>query len=171
MVTVAVVAILAVVAVPSLRDVVQNNRLRAGANELVAALQAARMEAVRLNSRSLVCRSTDGATCANSGGDWTAWVVMADVNHDGNVDDLVRTGSASASVQIANSPAIEDGTIVFRPDGMARTDAGLPLEANLAVCIPSSSLPENRRIVSIAAGSRFSVSHGNDTACAAPTDP
>lgn len=170
MVVVAVVAILAIVAIPNLRDVVQNNRLNAGANELVASLQSARMEAVRLNAPASFCRSEDGTTCANDDGPWDFWVVMADTDRDGT-QDLVRSSAASAGVMIANSPAIEDGTITFSPDGLARTDAGMPLQANLGVCMTSDSLPENQRLVEISAGSRFSTSRFNAPTCPDPADP
>lgn len=171
MVTVTVIAILAVVAIPNLRDVVLNNRIRAGANEFVASLQSARMEAVRLNARAVVCRSTDRATCANSNGDWTSWVVLSDVDHDGAVDDLVRTSTANPALLIRSSAAIANGAITFWPDGMARTAAGVPLDANVGVCVSGSALPQNSRVVTIRTGSRFRTAAGNLSGCTAPSDP
>ena len=170
MVTVAVIAILAVVAIPNLRDFVHNNRLRAASNELVASLQAARMEAVRLNSPALVCRSTDGTTCAGSNGNWATWVVLADVDKDGD-NDLVRTGTVDPRILVATSAAVANGTVRFSPDGLARTAAGLPLEANVGACITGTALPENRRLVTIRSGSRFMVARDADTGCAAPSNP
>jgi type IV fimbrial biogenesis protein FimT len=47
MVTIAVLAILATVAVPNFRDLIQNNRVTTQSNELVTALSFARTEAVK----------------------------------------------------------------------------------------------------------------------------
>jgi type IV fimbrial biogenesis protein FimT len=170
MVTVAVIAILAVVAIPNLRDLVHNNRLRAASNELVASLQAARMEAVRLNTPAQVCRSADGATCIGSNGNWAGWVVLADLDKNGTAD-IVRTGTFNPSVLIATSPAVDDGAITFGPDGLARDAAGLPMEAALAACITGTALPENRRTVEVLSGSRFQVATDSQPSCSAPLDP
>ena len=60
MVTVAVVAILATVGVPSFRDLIQNNRVTTQTNELVTALNFARTEAVkRARAVEVVIDQTD----------------------------------------------------------------------------------------------------------------
>ena len=64
MVTLAVLAILIAMAVPSFTSIINNNRLAAQANEVITSLQVARTEAIRRNERVTVCRSTDGATCS-----------------------------------------------------------------------------------------------------------
>jgi type IV fimbrial biogenesis protein FimT len=170
MVTVAVIAILAIVAIPNLRDFVHNNRLRAASNELTAALQAARMEAIRLNSRALVCRSADGATCAGSNGNWTGWVVLADLDKDGAADDRVRSGTLNPAVQVSTSVAIENGTITFFPDGLARGANTLPLDASIGACIQPSGLAQNRRIVRLSTGGRLRVVTDSSSSCAAPSN-
>lgn len=73
LVTIAVLAILIAAAVPSFTSLINANRLSTQANEMVATLQMARSEAVRLNTSVVVCRSTDGATCA-AAGRWDRWI-------------------------------------------------------------------------------------------------
>ena len=68
MVTLAVLAILIAMAVPSFTSIINNNRLAAQANEVITSLQVARTEAIRRNERVTVCRSTDGATCSAAAG-------------------------------------------------------------------------------------------------------
>ncbi|MEB1220701.1 Tfp pilus assembly protein FimT/FimU [Xanthomonas campestris pv. campestris] len=68
MVTVAVLAIVLAVAVPAFGTLIRSSRLTSNANEVVAALQLARSEAVRQNSLVAVCRSDNGSTCATGGG-------------------------------------------------------------------------------------------------------
>ncbi|GLQ87972.1 GspH/FimT family pseudopilin [Dyella flagellata] len=76
MVTLAVVAILAVIAVPNFKDMINSNRLTTAANELVAGLNTARMEAIKHNSYTQFCSNsattntsdTLGTACGTSGG-------------------------------------------------------------------------------------------------------
>lgn len=76
MITLGVIAILAVVAVPSFNNMINSNRLTTAANEMVAGLNVARMEAIKRNAYTQFCsdsssiNTTDtlGTKCgANSG--------------------------------------------------------------------------------------------------------
>ncbi|MDX1550396.1 MAG: GspH/FimT family pseudopilin, partial [Lysobacter spongiicola] len=156
MVTIAVAAVLLAIATPSFTAIANSNRLTSTANELVGSFQSARMEAVRLNARTEVCASADGATCG--GNDWSQWLVRVDTNQDGAVDETVRTGETRAPVQVLASGNIGGNPIAFRSDGRAYTAAGALMNGTLAVCIPTERPEENIRFVSIASGSRFSTS-------------
>ncbi len=57
MVTVAVLAIIAAIAVPAMQGLIAANRLSAASTELVTALQLARSEAIRRNAAVTVCGS------------------------------------------------------------------------------------------------------------------
>lgn len=165
MVTVAVLAILLAIATPSFTSIINGNRLASGANEIVGSLQLARSEAVKRNRSVALCRSTDGATCVGAaGGAWEGWITVVDAT-----DEVIRTNAAKPPLQVSASSAIADTAdrIVFRPDGMARTSAGLLLDAQIAVCMPTTLPAENQRLVSIAAGSRVAVAR-NDAAGACP---
>lgn len=86
-VTLAVVAILASIAAPSLQDMVANNRLLALNNQLVSALNYARGEAVkRVYDVSLCVRNSDGSGCATSGGFEKGWLVFVNCNADTTPD-------------------------------------------------------------------------------------
>lgn len=75
MVTLAVAAILLSVGVPSFAEFIRNNRLAAGTNNLVAAMQVARAEAIRRGEPITLCASADPAASAVSCTGATAWVV------------------------------------------------------------------------------------------------
>lgn len=66
-ITVAVIAILAAIALPNFARVITSNRVASGVNEFIAAVNLARTEAIRRNSVAGVCASSDGATCT---GNW-----------------------------------------------------------------------------------------------------
>lgn len=77
-VALAIAAILAAVATPSLREFVQSNRIAAANNGLITALHQARAEALRRGRKVAVCASANQRACSGSG-DWsTGWVVFED---------------------------------------------------------------------------------------------
>ena len=170
MVTVAVLAILVAIATPSFTAIINNNRLTGNANELVASLQLARSDAVTRNTSVRLCRSIDSATCVTStNATWAGWITVIEAT-----GVVLRVNTVKVPIQVSASPAISDNTdrVVFRPDGMARDNAGGLLRAQMAVCIPTGTPAENQRFVSIVSGSRVSVDPANGAgACAAPANP
>ncbi len=76
MVAIAVLAILVALAVPNFNDATLSARLSGFANSLVASAQVARGEAIKRNTTITLCTSTDGATCAASGGWEQGWIVV-----------------------------------------------------------------------------------------------
>lgn len=85
MVTIAIAAILLMVAVPNFITFIQNNRLTSQANDLVTALNYARSEAIKRGVRVTVCSRLDDTTCAGAN-DWTTgWLVFVDADGDGAV--------------------------------------------------------------------------------------
>ena len=95
MITLAIVGILLVVGVPSLKTFMQGNQLIATTNELLSALHVARSEAIKLNTRVSICESSDGETCSKTGSWKNGWIVFVDgnvVNPGDLPGDLVNTG-------------------------------------------------------------------------------
>lgn len=172
MVTLAVLAILAALAAPSFSNLINSNRLIGAANDVVAGLQLARLEAVRRGQSVVVCPSTDGSSCAGS--DWSRMIVFSDRNGNRQVDapadvvirDIVLAGSG---LVIKASPNVTaQNWIRFSPDGFAWV--GNQRQGGLGVC--SSKLPpeRNTRDVHVAV-SRVSVSERAGTSdCAAPAN-
>lgn len=86
LVTLAIVAVLAGIAIPSVADGIRNTRLKTQVNDLVLALQLARSEAVKQGTPVTLCKSADRASCGR-GIDWEAgWIVFADADRDRVVD-------------------------------------------------------------------------------------
>ena len=116
MVTLAVLAILIAMAVPSFTSIINNNRLAAQANEVITSLQVARTEAIRRNEHVTVCRSTDGATCSAAAGAWDTWITLVVRNNE-----VLRVNTARAPVQV-NS---QDLAVTYAADGLAYEAAGV----------------------------------------------
>ncbi len=101
MVTLSVLAVLLGVGVPSFQATIRGNRITATANDLVAALQFARSEAVRLGVNVTLCPSNNQTTCS---GAWTdGWVVRGPVAADPplRVWPALRPGMALAAGGVA----------------------------------------------------------------------
>jgi len=80
MITIAVLAILLAIAVPSFTSMLINNRLNTQANEMVALFALARSEATK--------RSAEVRVAAQDANDWTkGWSVLVDDNKDGDFND------------------------------------------------------------------------------------
>ncbi len=141
-VTVAVLAVLVAIALPSFTATINANRLTSQANDLVASLQLAKSEAIRMNARVRLCRSTDGVACAGAGA-WTRWIVV------GNSQTL-GDSTIKPPVQVAGTATFE-----FRPDGTVVT-AG-----TVTACLPTTKPAENRRVVNVSASGRVSVTPVN----------
>lgn len=96
MITLAIVGILLMVGVPSLKTFMQSNMLVASTNELLSALHVARSEAIKLNTRVSICDSSNGTSCGLTG-DWSnGWIVFIDAAAP-TPGDLVNTGDPCAA--------------------------------------------------------------------------
>ena len=109
LIAVAVLAIGAVLAIPSFTELVKNNRLTSASNNLVRALQLARSEAVKRNTRVAICRSQDQAQCKTGTG-WTdGWIVFVeDTRAAGNTLGVV---DASETANIISQEGPLAGTL------------------------------------------------------------
>jgi len=88
MLTLTVLSVLIGLAVPSFRDMVRNNRITAQTNEFIGALNYARSEALKRSNPVTACASADGVTCSGVN-DWsTGWIVFADTNANGILDNV-----------------------------------------------------------------------------------
>jgi len=165
MVTLSVVAVLLVVAVPGFQTAVNSNRLAASANEMLASLQTARMEAIRRNRRTLVCFSANAGaaspTCATS--NLNGWLTFVDADRNGNyngADTLLRTSTFNAPVQLLASSSV-GGKFVFRSDGMAHDSSDALLDGTVDFCIPTTNPSQNVRHIQIGSGSRIAIESGD----------
>ncbi len=170
MVTLIVLGIVMAIAIPSFTLVRNNARLSGSTNELVASLQQARMEAIRLNRKVSVCRSDNGSSCA-SGELWSQWITLADTDRNG-VDEVLKVTQIDAPVELRASASAVNSKVQFSADGLARKADGTLLKVNFAICMKTSQPADNQRTVTMVSGSRVSTKSENKTAqCQTPGDP
>lgn len=151
-------SIILAIAVPSFRVMIQNNRLVTGANELVAALNLARSEAVKRNQEVKVSSCTASSGCTALGADWAAGrVVWLDVNDNNAFDAAAET--------LRLFPATEGATVTESGGSDTVTfDSRGAVDAAACFDISVGDATSTRRLVVNAAGS-ISVDSGPKLSC------
>lgn len=165
-ITVAVLAIALGIAIPSFQGITHRNRLTSVANEVVAAMQLTRMEAIRRNERVVMCPSTDGSTC--SGANWLRMIVR-EADSTGEVIREFQFSGRGLAIKSSSNVGAND-QIAFVSSGFARVGGTTNAAGGLSVCSTAVPAEENTRDVMVAV-SRISVTTRNGTAaCTAATD-
>ena len=119
MVTVAILAILVAIAVPSMTRFMNSNRLSSHTAALKQAIQYARSEAVSKNQDVGICASSDGATC--TGTNVAAWAQGWIVRLEGDGTVLRVWGGLSSNFSFASVP---NATVVFGSTGERTPGSG-----------------------------------------------
>lgn len=136
LVTLAVAALLATVALPGFAGLLQEQRLVTTTNDLMASLRLARSEAVQRGEGVLICPSADGVHCQENA--YTVgWIVRlapeypADTSEPGEV--LRVYGGPPPAVSIEANGTMNH-YIAYRPDGQTRQINGALLMGTVSVC-------------------------------------
>lgn len=164
MVTIAVLAVVLAIGVPSFQGITNRNRLSAITNEVVAAVQLTRMEAIRRNQRVLMCPTTNGSTC--SGGDWSR-IVVRESAVGGDVIREFRFFGRGISVT-ASSNITTGNQLSFNSSGFARAGTNAANTSGaIRICTTVLDATENARDLQVAV-SRISVTPTGSAGCQAP---
>lgn len=151
MTTVAVLAILLAIAVPSFSDSILSSRLSSYASDFVASTHVARSEAIKRNGRVSICVSADGASCI--AGNWSqGWLVF----HDADSNDIKATTEAlierRAALFEGFSMTSTGGAILrFDPTGAGST------ATTMTVCRKTPSAGSQERVITVSVTGRTSV--------------
>jgi len=129
---IAVLAILTTLALPAFTQFIANNRLSAKANEMVAAMQYARSEALRLGVPVQVCSSSDAETC---GGNWNqGWIAFQDPDGNdqpNNANDVLRVWQTPGT-EFQFTPT--NGRVEFTREGFSTSVAEQPFDLLFPGC-------------------------------------
>lgn len=151
LITVAIVAILAAIALPNFREMNVRSNTSTIVNDLVAAMSLARTEAVK--------RGMDAEVIAPSGNWSNGWEVRVDSARDGNfaaADSLLRSYAAQQGGYTVTSAGIGTGAqsdrYVFNGYGAIKSGTGTGGDLN--ICRPAElhNDSQSRRITVSAAG-------------------
>lgn len=147
LVTVAIVAILLGIGVPSFQNLMDTNRMAAAVNDLVSGMHAARAEAIKRRANITICASSDWDTAdpdcdaaAHFGSGWIMFTdgvppVAANADIDGT-DELLRAHGPLAGT--IDAVTVNGGVTVpyvsFGPTGFTQQIAALVPVNNLQIC-------------------------------------
>lgn len=157
MVTIAIIAILAGIALPSYQALIVNSRMTTQASELLTTFEYARSEAVKRNATVTVCPSTDGATCAASAvgaasADWqTGWIVLT-----ATANTVIKVHGAltgNSTLKAANGAAAVD-SVSYASNGQITPVMANP--ATFALCSVNTTM-SGRNVVISQGSSRASI--------------
>jgi type IV fimbrial biogenesis protein FimT len=94
LIVIAIGAILASLAAPSFSSFINNTTQSSAMTQLVSDLNRARGEAIKRNSRVLICaRNTAGTDCVNGASWQSGWLICYDANQNGSCDAAPADGS------------------------------------------------------------------------------
>jgi type IV fimbrial biogenesis protein FimT len=129
MVTLAVMVILLIVAVPMISSTLEKSNVTSASNALLADISYARSEAVNRGTDVSMCATTDGATCDSSSAFDTGWLiytysssplVQKAYDNTKSNDLLLRHTGAQSGVSIQTEATIP--IITFGPQGEMKPD-------------------------------------------------
>jgi type IV fimbrial biogenesis protein FimT len=167
MVTVAILAVLLVLAVPSFSSTISRSRVASAASSLSVAFTTAKSEAVKRGRSVTVCKSANISaaqpTCATSG-DWsTGWIIRdpavpyapaATPPTDPTIkvfDSMPNGVTAVGGTYVADS-------VTFLPSGATTLNASGSDDVDRAITVCKSGV--NSRLVSLSASGRVRVIEG-----------
>jgi type IV fimbrial biogenesis protein FimT len=112
LVVIAIAAILAMVGAPSFSTFLNNSKLSATSSQLLNELNMARSEAVKRNSRVLVCvRNAAGTDCGTTTNWGAGWLVC----YDNETESTPGNGIADGKCDVAPANGSNPNPIVLQP--------------------------------------------------------
>lgn len=163
MITIAIVAVIAMIGIPAMGDFILNNRIRSQSGNLMLQLVHARSEAIRTASRVTICPGTSGSGCAGSAWE-SGWVAFIDTNSNTALDSGETVISVSAALDGNNTlrSAVFSTFISFRHDGGSADISGAGQGGSFALC-DSRGFGNDARAIVITVTGRIKVLEGNAT--------
>lgn len=122
MTTLAVLAVVLAIGVPGMRALVEGQQISAAANNLFAAINLARSEAIKRSTRVDLVPAGDGS-------DWSkGWVIFVDENGDQrpNIDERVIVTQGPVASAISIQASLSDSSkqyLAYQGTGRTRTNA------------------------------------------------
>lgn len=135
MVTISIMAIIASVALPSYQNMIENTELRTASQAFYGSLVLARSEAVKNNQPVVICKSSNGTSCAGSGNWESGWLIYIDADADSSLDSSEQILESSASLDGPTIRATDSNLhqVVYQADGTQR------VAVNFNVCIDDNT--------------------------------
>ncbi|HXD42081.1 MAG TPA: GspH/FimT family pseudopilin [Ramlibacter sp.] len=150
-----IAAVLVTIAIPSMAAIIKSIKLSTASSAFVSYLHLARSEAIKRNSRVVLCKSADGRECSASGGWEQGLIVFHDANNNGTLDAgeavIVRAEALPSTLKLVGNLNVSR-YVSFAPTGATKLIGGGFQAGTLTLCQESVSAGEGRQIVLNAVG-------------------
>lgn len=150
LVTLSILAILAVIAVPSFNEIALRSKLNSVANNFVASAYLARSEAIKRNAAVTLCASSDGESCTGDWGD--GWIVLAG-------GEVILTQAPMPVGYVLSGGDVT--SVAFQPSGLRANDD----DAVLTLCRSTPTVGSQKRTITVSASGRPSVEKEDASSC------
>ncbi len=137
-------------AVPTLTEVIHSVRVQAGTQALANSLMLARSEAVKRNTRVVMCKSAGGPTCV-SGASWEqGWIVFQDANNNAVLDPeehvVYREEPLPQGLRMSGNTPVSQ-YVAYTPYGRTKQISGAFQAGTFTVCAKSGKHVQARQVV------------------------
>jgi len=134
MATLAIAAVTASMAVPTMRSIVTNGQRASDTNELIATFHAARSAAITNNVQVTICPSSDAEQCDQT--PWQdGWIYFIDHNQDRQVDAADEVlGAANGMAEVTIHSADFERFLAFRPNGQLMVNTTAENSGEMLLC-------------------------------------
>lgn len=170
MAAIILLSVMAVVAIPAMGNLFQNNSLVAFTNSFTSTVALARSEAIKRNLQVSMCALNDAGTNCGANGEWEdGWTVWVDADNDDSVDaaELViyQSDNLPDGYTLRSINGIYSNLIVFNQDGESSGDGGVSGVDILRVCDAGGDANLNRSIQLNGVGRAFVDTNQVGTGC------
>ena len=87
LIAITVIGVLLGLAAPSMRTMIQNNRMTSAANDILSDIAAARSESAKRGLRIVMCKNSGSSTACSAGAAWRdGWILYVDANNNNALD-------------------------------------------------------------------------------------
>ena len=149
-VTIAVIGVLTMIAVPSFNEIALSSKLNSAANSFVASAHLARSEAIKRNSAVTLCASSDGSTCTDDA--WEkGWIILDEAKNE-----VIYTHAPLPKGFLMSG---EETRVDFRPTGVGATPVTLTL------CRATPTPGSQKRTIDVTASGKPSVKKEAASSC------
>ena len=149
-VTLSIAGILLAIGIPAFTSLINSSRLSSFANELISSLHLTRSEAIKRNSRAVMCPSVTGTSCAVNGGWHLGWLVFHDPNNNAALDAgetvIMARQALPSGFSLTGNKWISK-YISYTPSGATRTISGVLQVGKLTLCNESGAPGAARQVI------------------------
>lgn len=160
LVVVALAAIMASLAIPSMSAFLNSQRVISLASAFLNSLNLARSEAIKRNGRVAMCKSANAVSCTHVGTWEQGWIVFHDANNNAELDDgediIELRGGVGPGLRLSGNTPVAN-YVSYSASGSAKLMSGAFQAGTLTLCLEPVSTPDVRQLILSATGRARSV--------------